>query len=445
MSRVVGINDPAIFKELRMTVAFFDMSVWIRTKNRYAATKMIIDEDGRFPTGLVKRVGKFLTSKRLMWNLADNRILPKYKCLSLRNRLEEPPEYAEQELAVSAMMKHEGGVCEIATGVGKSRIIKEFLLKTQRPTLVITPSGNLRSQTYEYLSESFGTDDVGLLRADHDKPIIVSNYHALASKDASYFKQFTGLVFDEFHKAAAEGVRNDFNDKLYEIYYRHGMTATNFKNNDNSNIYLESVLSDTLYSFSTIEAINKGYVRPLVSFFHEMKNLDLVSKNNYKSDTKRFIDQNMNRNHIAIEVAKKMYHSNIPTIMLVEHMEHGKYLQQQLGSNALFLNGQDESSSYNMQMVKRFNKKEIPILIGTDVLGEGVDTKACGALVNLGGGKARSELMQKCGRTIRNFFDKKVGYYFDFNDLNQKHLRLHSKERIKIIEEVYGKSVNIIN
>jgi superfamily II DNA or RNA helicase len=55
------------------------------------------------------------------------------------------------------------GICEMPTGIGKTRTIKETLLRTQRPTLIITPSSNLRTQTYEYLAASFGTDDVGLL------------------------------------------------------------------------------------------------------------------------------------------------------------------------------------------------------------------------------------------------------------------------------------------
>jgi superfamily II DNA or RNA helicase len=245
--------------------------------------------------------------------------------------------------------------------------------------------------------------------------------------------------------SGAEGVRIDFADRLSEIYYRYGLTATNFKNDPNSNIYLESVLSDTLYSVTTIEAINLGYIKPLVSFFFDMPNKKILSKKNYKSDVPLFIDNNQARNAIVIETAKKMIRNNVPTIILVEHIGHGRQLQSALGKDAVFLNGQDESASYNMQMVKKFNNLEIPCLIGTDVLGEGVDTKAAGAIINCGGGKAESELMQKCGRVVRNFKNKQVGYYFDFIDNGQKNLIAHSKARMSIIKEVYGKSVNIIS
>lgn len=262
MSRVVGL-DKSLLKNLRMTVSYFNMSTWIRTKNRYASTTLLIDEDGYFPTGLVKRVSKYFTERHLPIHIADNRIVPKHKPLNLIDRLIEPPLYPEQILGAHAIATNELGILEMPTGIGKSRVIKEALARTQRPTLVITPSGNLRQQTYDYLTESFGTDDVGLLKTHHDKPIIVTNFHALSSRDPVYFKQFSQLIFDEFHRSAADGVRDDFKNCLSEIYYRYGLTATNFKNDPNSNIYLESVLSDTLYSVTTIDAINQGYIRPL--------------------------------------------------------------------------------------------------------------------------------------------------------------------------------------
>jgi hypothetical protein len=198
MSRVVGL-DKSLLKNLRMTVSYFNMSTWIRTKNRYASTTLLIDEDGYFPTGLVKRVSKYFDERYLPVNIADNRIIPKHKSINLIDRLIEPPLYPEQILGAHAIATNTSGVLEMPTGIGKSRVIKEALIRTQRPTLIITPSGNLRQQTYEYLTESFGTDDVGLLKVHHDKPIIVTNFHALSSKDPNYFKQFSQLIFDEFH------------------------------------------------------------------------------------------------------------------------------------------------------------------------------------------------------------------------------------------------------
>lgn len=443
-SRVVGLTYQQL-ATLRFSVCHFDYKTYLRTKNRYKATRFVIDEEGRFPSGLVKHVLNHFNSKGIPCNVADNRIKPKYKKLNLVDRLSEPPLYPEQDIAASAIVNSEMGICEMPTGIGKTRTIKEAILRTQRPTLVITPSSNLRTQTYEYLAASFGTDDVGLLKVSHDKPIIVTNYHSLSSRSSDFYKQYPQLIFDEFHNAAAEGVRDDFANVLMEVYYRYGLTATNFKNDEASSIYLESILSEVLYSVTTREAIAKGYIKPLVPFFYDLDNSPLSSNGDYRQDVKNFIDNNNERNQFIINNAKKMIQSNIPTLILVDHVEHGRKLQSALGKDALFLNGQDENSLYNMQAVREFNNLQHPCLIGTSVLGEGVDTKACGAIFNTGGGKAKSELMQRCGRAIRNFPNKKCGYYFDFNDNRSRFLEKHSRIRAKTIEEVYGTKINYLN
>jgi superfamily II DNA or RNA helicase len=329
------------------------------------------------------------------------------------------------------------------TGIGKTRTIKETILLHQRPTLVICPSSNLRQQMFDYLTASFGSKFVGLIDLNTPKPITIANYHAIQSKDARFFDHFDVVIFDEYHNCANNTIREINQTHFSKIYYKYGLTATNFKNDENAQILLECVLSNQIYSVSTLEAINKGYICNIMATFNNLPNSHLVSQRDYRKDFKNYIDLNQDRNGIAIEQATKMVQSNIPTLMLVEHVEHGRFLQASM-KDSIFLNGQDESSAYNMQMIHKFNRKEIPCIIGTSVIGEGVDTKAAGAIFNLSGGKARSELLQKVGRVIRTYPGKKIGYYFDFIDNGQRNLFAHSKERMSIIEETYGTKVRVI-
>lgn len=441
-SRVINLDKAMLYK-LRSQVCYFNMSIYIRTKNSHAARTLLIDENGFFPTGLLTRVKSFLESKQLYFQVIDNRVVPNGKKLNIVDLLEEPPLYDEQRIAANLFHSNAYGTCEVPTGVGKTRIIKQTILLHQRPTLVICPSSNLRQQMFEYLSNSFGTKFVGLIDLNTPKPITVTNYHAIQSKDPRFFDHFDCVIFDEYHNAANNTIREINETHFSNIYYKYGVTATNFKNDENAQILLECVLSNNLYSVSTLDAINKGYIVPVTAIFNNLPNKNLVSQRDYKKDFKVFIDENQDRNRIAIEQAMKTIQQNIPTIMLVEHVAHGRFLQQSI-PDSLFLNGQDESAIYNMQMIKKFNNLELPCLIGTSVIGEGVDTKSCGAIFNLSGGKARSELLQKIGRTVRKFPNKKTGYYFDFIDNGQKNLLNHSKERISIIEETYGMKIRKI-
>ena len=104
-SRIVGLEKKILF-QLRTTVCYFNMSSYIRTKNIYAARVFLIDENGFFPTGLLKRVEKFLNCAYLLFQVVDNRIIPKQNYLSLKDLIEEPPIYPEQEEASSIIFKN---------------------------------------------------------------------------------------------------------------------------------------------------------------------------------------------------------------------------------------------------------------------------------------------------------------------------------------------------
>jgi very-short-patch-repair endonuclease len=164
-----------------------------------AATQFLIDEKGFFPTGLLARIKKWLIEYRIQFQVADNRIKPDKYTINLVNKMGEPEAYYEQVMGSNAIAQNDCGILEMPTGIGKTRTIKEALLKTQRPTLVITPSSNLKTQTCNYLLECFGSSHVSLMDKKHTKPIVVTNYHAVEKMPPDYFKQFHQVIFDEFH------------------------------------------------------------------------------------------------------------------------------------------------------------------------------------------------------------------------------------------------------
>src|SRR5207253_174106 len=150
--------------------------------------------------------------------------------------LVEPPMYPEQEHAVNVFMSNPSGTAEMPTGIGKTRVIKETILRRARTTLVITPSSNLKQQMFDYLTASFGEKFVGLMNKHSSKPITVTNYHSIASMDPRFFDQFDSLLFDEYHNFSNETTREIDVTHFKNIYYKHGLTATNFKNDPNSAI-----------------------------------------------------------------------------------------------------------------------------------------------------------------------------------------------------------------
>ena len=74
-------------------------------------------------------------------------------------------------------------------------------------------------------------------------------------------------------------------------------------------------------------------------------------------------------------------------------------------------------------------------LIGTSVIGEGVDLPCAANLIMAGGGKARSQVIQNIGRVLRIMDGKEEATVYDFTDRDGGFLAEHSEERSLIYED----------
>lgn len=444
-SKIINAAKPLIMK-LRDETCFFDMSKYVRSRKAYMCKTHLMETNGKFPTGLLNRVTNLLRGYGIPFNVLDERVVPnrfqhKYEML-----IDEPPAYPDQVDCVSKLLSATQAIAEVPTGVGKTRIMKDVIQNLGVKTLVITPSSALKIQTYDYLHACFGTKNVGILGSTKQpKPISIMNYHSIENMDPKVFSYFDCLFYDEFHHSTNETIRTVNKSHLGDIYFRYALTATNFTNDKNAQVLMESVIANTVYSMSIPEAIEKNYIVPIIPIFVELENSHLVSQKNYQKDYPKYVDNNIERNLIARNLMETLYRKGVPTLTLVKHIKHGRLLQElNMSGLAKFINGQDEDQQHNQRMIKKFNDLEISALIGTSVIGEGVDTKACGGVINCAAGNSKQQLMQRAGRAMRKFPNKQLGFYFDFIDSNQKHLKKQSNFRMKVFQENYGVEPKIV-
>lgn len=460
-SRVIQISENELFI-LRNGVIYFDKggyfraSKWTRKNKPDQFKKYMIDENGFFPTGIIHRVRHHLEKRGIHVDIFDNRVVPETGRFKFAMRCSEFTAYDDQVKCTQALLKAKQGIAQVPTGVGKTRIIKDNIMQIGNRSVVITPSTALKEQMAEYLEDCFGAENVGIYDKRFDaKPITVINYHSFGNTDPREWNDYHNVQFDEFHHGSNNTIF-DFNlSHLNSFYFRHGLTATNFTSSEDGAILLEAVLSNTVFSMSIKDAIAKKYIVPIMPIFFDIPNAHLVSEKDrirspkekvnhtkvFKQDYTTFIDKNEERNQIIRDLQSKMVSQEIPVLTLVKHVSHGRELTS---PNGIFLNGQDANSKSNQEVVSRFNSGEVNEITGTSVIGEGVDTKRCGAVINAKGGKSKRELLQNIGRTVRTFRGKNIGFYFDFIDRRQSSLYAHSKERIKIIKEEFGIEPKII-
>lgn len=419
---------------LRSLLSFVIPPSYGRSKYSSLATyKSLLTKQGRFPTGLLPRIQKYLDSQPLgSVKITDVRKVPRPEKRIIDSRFPYKP-YHEQIIAAKACKRAHRGVIVAPTGVGKSAIIALIIRELQVKTLVVVPSLELKRQLIKSLEEIYPWG-VG-----PEKQIWVENIDALRR-----FKSLEGidcLIIDEFHHSAAETYKKMNKTIWKDIYYRFGLTATFFRALEHENIYLESILSEVLYTIKYEDAVDKEYIVPLdvysLNGFIPGKKIDNKDFKVYSHAYKELIVQNETRNLIISDTLLRLYQGKVSTLCLVKEIEHGNRLKELTGLP--FANGESNDCK---DLIKAFNEGKIKVLIGTTgVLGEGVDTKPCEYVLIATPIKSRALFMQGVGRGFRKFPGKETCKLILIEDNSHRWFKAAYKEQVLTIKEEYNRNV----
>lgn len=256
---------------------------------------------------------------------------------------------------------------------------------------------------------------------------IKNNYQVLKIKSIKEIN-YNSYVYDFTVKNNQNFVANDILVSNTGTAYR----------NDGKDMDLQSVISNKfLYKYPIQQGIEDQYLVPIKFYIYKYPHQ--FSKRNWRTELKECIVGNYKYNQMIIEKAKKLNDKNIPTIIFVDQIEHGKLLERNI-PDSVFVNGTEERS-INLQTIEDFNKGKLNILIGTSVIGEGVDTVRAKCGIIAGGGKAKSTIVQRIGRLLRPSPDKKCAYLIDFTHDNTKYLQEHFIKRYNIYKTFGEKNI----
>jgi superfamily II DNA or RNA helicase len=268
------------------------------------------------------------------------------------------------------------------------------------------------------------------------KFIAVENYDALDPD--KILEGYHGVIIDEFHHSGADTIRKLSLRAWKNVYYRYGLTATPIRANSEEQILLESVIAPIVYKLEYQTAVDKGYIVPVTAYFYQLPRIKCAAKN-WKEVYSELVVNRKDRNKKIVNIIESLHDTGESVLVLVNEISHGKELQklcEARGLNIPFANGQDDNSRI---MILEFNLKETHILIGSSILGEGVDTKPCGWVIMAGGtGKSKVQIMQRIGRAIRNYPGKISGKILTFLDPSHKYLTNHHREYVKVLKQEYG-------
>lgn len=434
---------------------FYQMKVARQTNNnklfyatKAALTKLEANEyvclyrNETFPTGLLNIAIEALNALNAEYKIEDLRQSPgETAILRWRNTPWEPRYYQKEMIELG--LKAGRGVFEAAVGSGKSLVMAHLIKQISCTSLIVVPSRGLSGQLFRDFSEWFGPQNVQLLDAQKirkiKKPAAISivTVQSLGSLvKTGEFKEFAkhidALYVDEVHHAGAATYTNLLVD-LEHVYYRYGFSGT-FLRNDNKTLEMWSFLSNVLYQYPAHRAIQEGYLTPVQVTMHSMNGF---ANRNYQKE----YDANYCANPQLLEKIADIVGSYGDSQMLILVNKKDKcglviheYLNS-IGIDNSYISGDNDKDEIN-ETIKAFNEKRIRVLIGSSVIGEGIDVRSTDHLLMCQGGKSEITMVQAAGRVLRLYDGKTMAFIHDFRFEGSKYMIKHAAER----EEIYTRN-----
>ncbi|MCE9671991.1 DEAD/DEAH box helicase family protein [Myxococcus stipitatus] len=195
--------------------------------------------------------------------------------------------FPHQQQALDAWTKAGGrGLVELPTGAGKTLLAVLAIAHVKRPTLVVVPTLDLMAQWQGVLSRHFARP-VGMLGGgvNDRQPLTVTTYDSAALQTEFHGNRFGLLVCDECHHLPAPSYRFIAEGSLAP--YRLGLTAT-LERTDGGERVCEELLGPRVHR-SDIRELQGEYLAP-----YEVKRVEVPltehEKARYDAARARYLD-----------------------------------------------------------------------------------------------------------------------------------------------------------
>jgi len=310
-----------------------------------------------------------------------------------------------QRAAIDCICKCDGGVLNMPTGSGKTKVAINFLREYKKQALVVVTTLDLVTQWNKLV---------------RDIPWIkVSNYQN--PKLPLIMPQFDVVVFDECHHVSAKTVFN-LASKTKTRCMLIGLSATPYRE-DGNDMKILAALGEVSYRITRQELIQQGFLVNAEVQYYKYVTLDDFRFSSYAEVYESVVVQPGFRNDKVLEVIRKFPDKKV--LVLVQRVAHGELLASKV-AGSLFLSGSVKERDLDFSVH--------PVIIATSIFDEGIDLPFVDVLVIAAGGKSSVRLVQRVGRVLRLFPGKGNAIICDFVD-EAKYLKAHYLKRRAILGE----------
>lgn len=361
-----------------------------------------------------------------------------------------------QENSIQKLLEVKHGAVEIGTGLGKSFILTHICRTIGLKTVVQAPSVSIAEQLYNDFVKYFGKKYVGMYgdgKKDFKKLFVIGIAQSLTkiekgSEAWEHLSKAMLFVADESHLVPASTLQEVCFGLVASAPYRLFFSGTQMRN-DGLDLVLEAITGPIVYRMTVKEGVDQGFLaKPVFTI------INCESKSKYSSkDVNNMTRKHLYYNEEVLKAAADVVNKSVSllkrqTLVLVEELEQFTRLLPYLKHAVKFAHGGVNKDNKDRlpveyhdsdpnQLVRDFNDKKFPILVGTSCIATGTDFRSVKHIVYLMGGKSEIKIKQAVGRGTR-LDDGKIDCFFtDFCVENVEPMLRHSMARKAIYEEIY--------
>lgn len=457
-------------KELAVKVPNYWFSPKFKAGQWDGTQKFFLRPANTFPTGLLPKVCEFLLDNYdISPEIIDKRTnINQYILSTITNNYEISDEKTARDYQVDTINKvisnkvnginFNRGIVNIATNGGKTAIatalIKELhprLVENNSNFLFVTHSKEIARQTRKSIKTDLnipvGFIGDGKWEIERVTVVIVTTlYRRMKTQEFKDLVSNTiGFVADECHHASSTSWYEVFNS-FTNASIRIGLTGTVDKVNPVNEMRLYACTGDIINKISNDYLINNGFSAKPICILFTVTSPEL-EKENYSDAYTLGIVESQERLDYITSICEKETASKNTVLILVEHIEHGTLIKEELeklNKQVFFTNG-TLSSDDRQQLLDDLKNGKIDVLISTSILDEGVDVSNINAIIYARGMKSSRKLLQGIGRGLRKKADGSKLRFYDFIDDMNTTLLSHSLNRYEVLkrEKFVVKMMNI--
>lgn len=351
-----------------------------------------------------------------------------------------------QERAAVWLSTKSRGIIQIPAGGGKSRVAAMAL------NIVITKKTRTEKVKIGWMSPTIEARDQGLFAMNQFPAVASQDILCVCAASDADMSDRDILVVDECKHSCSE----TWFKMVSQCKNRWGLDATPFSEDSEKNEKLLELfggnileipreeLKDSLTGAqviilnstdSNLESRIDAQANAAINrrkHFWKGEEWELAAQCKWQACMDIGIVGNVARNDAIVCTA--IQHSNNHVLILVNKIEHGEMLQNQIpGSHLCF---SKMGRKLRSETLAAFKSGEIRCILATSLADEAMDVPIADVLIMACGGRSENKAIQRTGRVLRKYDGKDSAKIFDFCDTFHPMSHNHFKKRLSVYRKL---------